>query len=269
MRRAFSLACIVVAVLLATSVRASNLPDAFTGVGVEPALGTAIPTDTPFLDENGDPVHLSDYLGGPPVILAPVYFNCPNLCGSTLDDLVFALQRMPLTPERDYRVVAVSFDPRERPADAARTKNRALAGSPPELQAAAHFLTGPESSSAALMRALGFLYRWDEPLQQYAHVSGVALLTRDGRLACWLAGVGLQPGDLRLAIAEAGRSGIAGMTDRFLLLCAHYDPRTGRYTSFVEAALKIAGALTIIVIAVPIALALWRERRQRARTLVR
>ena len=249
--------------LAAAPALASDLPDPFAGIGVDARLGAVVPAGAPFVDETGRAVRLSDYLGGPPVVLVPVYYTCPNLCGSTLADLAFALRRMPLNPGRDYRVVAVSIDPHEGPADAGRAKARALAGdASAELAAATHFLTGPEASSAALMQAIGFRYRWDDQIKQYVHLSGVALLTSDGRLARWLPGIGLEPADLRMAVAEAGRNGIAGAVDRLLLLCSHYDPQTGRYTSFVDVALKIGGVGIVAALVIPIAFALVRERRR-------
>jgi protein SCO1 len=161
-------------------------------------------------------------------------------------------------------MVGVSIDAREQPAEAAAAKSRAMAGAgSAELSRAAHFLTGSEASIGPLMRAIGFRYRWDPQLQQYAHVSAIALLTPDGHLARWLAGVGLQPHDLRLAVAEAGRGGIGGLVDRFMLLCYRYDPQTGRYTGLVDGALKIGAVLTVLAIAGPIAFALHRERRWR------
>lgn len=244
--------------------RASDLPDPLAGIGIEPRLGIDVPADLAFRDENAREVRLSDYLGQRPVILAPVYYACPNLCGSTLADLAFALQRVPLRAGRDYELVAVSIDAREQPADAGSAKSRAMAGEgSAELRSAAHFLTGSETAVAELMRAIGFHYRWDARLQQYAHVSGIALLTPNGHLARWLAGVGLQPQDLRLAIAEAGRGGVAGLADRLMLLCYHYDPRTGRYTSLIDRTLKVGAGLTVLAIAGPIAIALYRERRRR------
>jgi cytochrome c oxidase subunit II len=199
------------ALVLSLPALASDLPDPFAGIGVEPQLGTSVPTGLEFRDENGREVRLGDYLGRRPVILAPVYYSCPNLCGSTLADLAFALQRVPLGPGRDYEMVAVSIDPRERPADAAAAKSRAIAGAgSAELSQAAHFLTASESFVAELTRAIGFRYRWDAQLQQYAHVSGIALLTPDGRLARWLAGVGLEP----QGPAPGARRGGAGRSGR-------------------------------------------------------
>lgn len=248
---------------------ASNLPDPFAGIGVEPRLGMIVPAHLAFRDETGRTVRLADYLGHQPVVLAPVYYSCPNLCGSTLADLAFALQRVPLSAGRDYKVIAVSIDAREQPADAAAAKSRAMAQvGATELRSAAHFLTGSEDAIAELMEAIGFRYRWDPQLQQYAHVSGIALLTPDAHLARWLAGVGLEPQDLRLAIAEAGRGGIGGLVDRLMLLCYHYDPKIGRYTSLIDRTLKIGAGLTVLAIAGPIAIALHRERRRRRRSAV-
>lgn len=248
---------------LAVPAAASDLPDPTAGVGVIMRLGAIVPTDVPFLDETGRSVRLSAYLGGPPVLLVPVYYTCPNVCGGALADLAFALQRLPLQPGRDYRVVAVSIDPREGPAIAAQAKRRALAtDAPRELSAATHFLTGPADSSAALMQSIGFRYRWDDRLQQYVHLSGVAVLTADGRLARWLPGIGLEPADLRLAIAEAGRGRIDGVIDRFLLLCSHYDPKTGRYTGFVDWALKAGGIAVTAALVIPILWSVVRERRR-------
>jgi protein SCO1/2 len=55
---------------------------------------------------------------------------------------------------------------------------------------------------------------------------------------------------------------VGGLVDRVLLLCYHYDPQIGRYTSLIDRALKIAALLTVLAIAGPIAIALHRERRR-------
>jgi protein SCO1 len=103
----------------------------------------SVPSHLVFRDDNGREIRLSDYLGQRPVILAPVYYRCPNLCGSTLADLAFVLRRVSLTAGRDYEIIAVSIDPREQPADAATAKSWAMVGEgSAELPSAAHFLTG-------------------------------------------------------------------------------------------------------------------------------
>ena len=50
-----------------------------------------MPSDIPFVDENGKDVTLGDYFGKRPVVLALVYYECPMLCTQVLNGLVSAL----------------------------------------------------------------------------------------------------------------------------------------------------------------------------------
>jgi protein SCO1 len=46
-----------------------------------------------------------------------------------------------------------------------------------------------------------------------------------------------------------------------LLLCFHYDPSTGRYTLAIMRVLQLGAAITVLVAAGTVMLALRRERR--------
>ena len=108
-------------------------------------------------------------------------------------------------PTEDFEVVAVSFDPRETPALAAGKRAMYLERySRPGAEAGWHFLTGGQASIDALTHAAGFRYAWDEPTQQFAHPSGVIVVTPDGRPSRYLFGIDYGPRDLRLAIVDAG-----------------------------------------------------------------
>ena len=102
--------------------RADVQPAMLSGIAIEQRLNEAIPGDLSFRDEVGRPVVLSDYFGSRPIVLALVYYNCPMLCTEVLNGLVSALRVVSLTAGRDFDVVVVSFDPREKPADAAAKK---------------------------------------------------------------------------------------------------------------------------------------------------
>src|SRR6266705_4015414 len=80
-----------------------------------------------------------------------------------------------------------------------------------------------------LTAAVGFRYAWDEAIRQYAHPTGLVILTPQGRIARYLFGVDYAPKDLRLALLESAGGGIGTLADRLLLLCYRYDPRAGRY----------------------------------------
>ncbi|MGO4837601.1 SCO family protein, partial [Rhizobiaceae sp. 2RAB30] len=111
------------AVGLATSgASAASVPD-FSGLAYEQRLGNQIPLQQRFHDEAGRNVALGELVvPDKPLILALVYFRCPNLCGVVRSDLFEALKRSGMTAGRDYSLVALSFDPSESSADASAAK---------------------------------------------------------------------------------------------------------------------------------------------------
>jgi protein SCO1/2 len=175
-----------------------------------------------------------------------------------------ALRVLSLEPGKDFDIVAVSFDPRETPADAATTKavfieryGRSSAGE------GWHFLTGSEASIARLTSAAGFRYVWDEETRQFAHPSGIVVLTPDGRLARYLFGLEYGPRDLRLSLVEAAAGRIGSPIDTVLLYCYQYDPAKGRYGLVVMGTLRIAGILTVLALGALVTIMLRRERGKR------
>jgi protein SCO1 len=244
-------------------VRADEQPAALKDIGIDQRLNDRVPLALPFHDEVGRPVRLDDYFGKRPVILALVYYNCPMLCTQVLNGLVSALRLVSLSAGRDFDVVAVSFDPREKPADAAAKKNAYLAryqrpGSDPGW----HFLTGDREAIAALARSVGFRFRYDGTRDQFAHASALYLLTPEGRLSRYFYGIEYAPRDLRLGLVEASAGRIGNPADQVLLYCFHYDPKTGKYGAVVVNIVRLAGITTLLILGISI---LLMSRRQRAR----
>src|SRR5262245_38172007 len=66
---------------------ANRLPALLMDVGIDQKLGTTIPLDLPFKDEQGRTVKLGDYFGKRPVVLTLVYYECPMLCTQVLNGL--------------------------------------------------------------------------------------------------------------------------------------------------------------------------------------
>ena len=104
-------------------VRADETPAALRGISIDQRLDGQIPLELSFRDEIGRAVRLSNYFGKRPVILALVYYDCPMLCTQVLNGLVSALRVMSLSAGRDFEVVAVSFDAREKPAASRKREN--------------------------------------------------------------------------------------------------------------------------------------------------
>jgi protein SCO1 len=240
------------------------LPPALREIGFDQNLDQQIPFDIPFADEQGRSVTLGSFFGKRPVVLVFAYYDCPMLCTLVLNALAASLDVLSLEPGTDFEVVTISFDPREKPALAAAKKSTYLQRyKRPAAAAAWHFLTGDQSSIDRATKAAGFRFTWDEGLKQFAHPTGIIVVTPDGRIARYLFGIEYGPRDLRLAIVEASAGKVGSQVDSFLLYCYHYDPMTGRYGLAIMRAIRLAGVLTVGSLALFVGVMLRRERRAR------
>src|SRR5207249_7646204 len=106
------------------------------------------------------------------------------------------------------------------------------------------FLTGDEVNITRLTEAVGFRFAWDEQTKQFAHASGIMLLTPEGKLARYFYGIDYPPKDLRMALVEASQNKIGTPVDALMLYCYHYDPATGKYGVVVMNVLRLAGIVT-------------------------
>src|SRR6185436_7984702 len=107
-------------------------------------LDTKLPLDATFKDEYGRPVTLARYFDGKkPVVLAFVYYSCPMLCTQVMNGVSRAVKVLPFSAGRDFDVVFVSFDPRDRPETAAAKKAELMSYWSMQNQSGAwHLLTG-------------------------------------------------------------------------------------------------------------------------------
>src|SRR5438093_324097 len=241
----------------------SALPAPLREIGFDQNLDQPVPLDGLFTDEHGRMVRLREYFGTRPVVLAFAYYDCPMLCTLVLNGLTSALSVTSLEPGKDFEIVTVSFDSRDTPATAAAKKASYLER---YKRAGAvrgwHFLTAGQPSIDRLTKAAGFRYVWDSDTRQFAHPTGIVVLTPDGRLARYLFGVEYGPRDLRFAIVEASAGKVGTPVDSLLLFCYHYDPMTGRYGLIVMRALRVAGAATVLALGTFIALMVRKEKRR-------
>ena len=247
MKRTLFLAAVAVA-LTSRSALAAGPPA--KEVKIEPHPGNQVPLDTTFRDEAGEPVELGRYFGDKPVILVLAYFRCPRLCTEVLNDLSKGLRGVsPFSAGRDFKVVVVSFDAREKPALAAAKKRSYVDDyGRPGADAGWHFLTGDQPAIDRLKEAVGFRTIYDPKDDQFAHDSAVMVLTPGGKVSRYLFGLGFNPRDLRLALVDSSEGRIGSVADHVLLLCFHYDPATGKYSAAILSIVRAGGALTMLAL---------------------
>jgi len=247
---------------LEPGITSSTMPRPLREIGFDQNLDQYVPLDVPFRDESGRTVRLADYFGSRPVVLVFAYYDCPMLCTQVINGLSTALNILSLAPGKDFEIVTVSFNPRDTPATASAKKAVYLERYTRDGAARAwHFLSGDEPSIDRLTKAAGFRYVWDAETKQFAHPTGVIVLTADGRLSRYLFGIEYGPRDLRYALVEASAGGVGNAVDTLLLYCYHYDPMTGRYGFVVMRAVRIAGAATVLALASFIIVMVRKEKR--------
>lgn len=224
-------------------------PPGLKNVGIEQRLNEQIPPDLMFRDETGKSVRLGDYFGNKPLILNLVYYKCPMLCSEVLSGLTTALKPMKFDVGKDFKVLTISFDPRDTPTDAAAASveylkryGRADAGR------GWHFLTGPQESIEALTKAAGFQYQYDKKTGQFAHSTAIVVVTPEGRIAQYYYGVEFPSNDLRLALVQASKNKIGNVVDQILLYCYHYDLAAGKYNLVIFRVLRLAGVATVLLL---------------------
>jgi protein SCO1/2 len=234
-------------------------------IGLDQHLNEQVPLDLEFTDEHGQRVRLGEYFHDKPVILTCVYFRCPMLCTQVLNGVLKSTNAMSLQMGKDYTVVSISIDPRETTEMAAAKKETYVqsyrrAGA----EEGWHFLTGDQQSIAALTKAVGFRYKYDEPSDQFMHASGIMVLTPEGKLSRYYYGIDYPPRDLRLGLVESSERRIGGPVDQVLLLCFHYDPQTGRYGLVISRVIRIAGIGTLAAMGIFLSRMYFLERRRSA-----
>jgi protein SCO1 len=231
-------------------------------------IGTQLPLDTPLRDEDGGAVTLRDFFAaGQPVVLVPAYYRCPQLCGLVQNGIASALRGLPLDVGRDFQVVTFSFDPSESSELAAKKKAAMLdAYRRQGADVGFHFVTADADAIRRLTDAIGFRYAYDEARREFAHASGIVVITPGGVVSHYLYGVEFAPRDLKLALVEASAGKLGSAVDRLMLFCFMYDPATGRYSRLALGAVRAGGVAIVLLLIGGVALLLRREAgRRRAR----
>ena len=240
------------------SVRAPvGLPTSLAALEIKQNLGAQVAGELIFRDESDKAVKLGDYFNDKekPIILVLGYMRCPNLCDQTVNSLLERLRPevFPWVAGKEFTILNVSFDPREKPDLAlAKKTNYVTSYGRPGVSDGWHFLTGEEEQIKKLADTVGFGYRWEPDKNLYMHASGIMILTPQGKVSRYFLGVNYDGFDLKMALAEASGNKIGSLATRFLLICFPYDGASGHYVAPVLMLIRICSVLTVLVLVVSI-----------------
>jgi protein SCO1/2 len=239
-------------------------PGDLSRVTLEQHPGLQLSRDLVFRDENAQQFRFGTLAAKQPTVLVPGYYRCPMLCPLINDGLIQALQDLRASVGRDFQVVDFSIDPGDTPADAARKKSEYLRRyGRKDASEGWHCIVGDQRSIARLADEIGFRYAYDPETKQYAHPSGVIVLTPEGKISRYIFGATFDARELRDALIAARDGESRPTLSKLFLLCYHYNPITGKYGSLIMSIVRIAGIVTVLVLTGFVGLMAGRDRRAR------
>lgn len=239
-------------------------PAVLKEIGVDEKLGDSIPLDLVFTNSDGDDVTLGElFEGDKPVLLNPLYYDCPVLCSVVLDGVFGAVKQLAWSPGIDYTIISFSIDPEEGPELASSSKEFYLNQFDRESAADGwHFLTGSQESIEQLTEAIGFRYKYEEETGEYIHMASIMMLSPAGKITRYLYGANFREFDVRNALFEAADGTIGNSLDKVLMYCFTYDPSSQSYVPVAMNIMKLGGLATLIILGIFLSV-FWRRERNK------
>lgn len=217
-------------------------------VGYVEHLDQTIPMNLKFVNSKGDTISLSQLVDRP-TILSFAYYHCPGLCNTLLTGLRDGIDRVQLQPGKDFRVITVSIDYKEKSPVAAKWKRNymTMEGTKRTLPDDSwQFMTGDSQSVMSLTNAAGYYFIPDGK-EDFIHPSVILMLSPQGKITRYLLGNDFSPFDMKMAVIEAGQGKVMPTINKILYYCYSYDPSGKKYVLNFT---RISGTILLIGIGV-------------------
>ncbi|NIQ14164.1 MAG: hypothetical protein GTO02_07110 [Candidatus Dadabacteria bacterium] len=249
---------------ISESLALSNVNDV-EDIGFDEQLSSSIKKDVKFIDQYDKNTTLNNLLGdGKPVIINMVYFNCPRVCNFALDGVLEVVNELDsLKLGKDFKILTISFNPEETTAisykKSEQYKNKL--SNLHEDKESWIFLTGDEENILNLTKSLGFKFKKDG--EEFAHPSGLIVITPEGKISRYLYGIQHNAKDLKLSLIEAadGKVGASHALNKVLLFCYEFDPIGKRYALKALQIVKAGGMITLATLVAFLAIMWKREKK--------
>lgn len=224
-------------------------------MGIDQKLGAQLPLDTPFKDEKGADRRLGYFMGERPLVLVPLFYNCQTGCSLIANNLIKSLAKAnrsgSLVVGRDFDVLMLGIHPKETPDLALGRKSEmmTLLG---DRNAGRnwHMLTGSYENIRRVTDAIGFKYKYDAARNLINHPTCTVIITPQGKVSGYTIGSEVPTKILERNVEIAARNEVGQRADQsWMFGCIMRDPNTGRYTLVVQNVMRLAGVLTVIILA--------------------
>lgn len=245
--------------------RSDQVPEEIQGVGIDEKLGQSIDLNLQVTDDNGNKVPLGSFFTKhKPVLLSPIYYNCPGLCSFHFNGVVESLKQIDWNPGEKYEVIAFSFDAKEGSDLGLKKKNNYMKMyNRPGTESGFHFVTAEQSVIDQLMSQVGFKFKWNEKAQEWSHASAAIMISPEGKVTRYLHGVEFNPKDMKLALNETANGKVGNIVDAMVLYCFKYDQHQSKYGLQVFRVMQLGGLLMILILAIWLLPVLYKAGREK------
>jgi protein SCO1/2 len=229
--------------LLVLSVNVSKAIDTTNAVpiGIVEKIGGTIPLNTEFFDEKGNIVALKDIITKP-TIFNFVYYRCPGICSPILTELTTIVNYIDLEIGKDYQIVTISFDDREKFELGAAKKESYFSLLKKQIPYDSwKFLSGDSAAIHAVTDAAGFYFRKEG--NDFVHAGAIIVASPEGKIARYLNGTKYLPFDVKMAVTEASEGRTGPTIAKLVAYCYSYNPEGRTYVFNVT---RIAGGVILV-----------------------
>jgi protein SCO1/2 len=162
---------------------------------------------------------------------------------------------------QDYEVVAISMDHSETYDLAAKKKASYMEVlKQPGAEKGWHFLVGNEANVKQIADELGFRYKWNDKIKQFAHAAVTYVVSPEGMISRYLYGIEFSPATLRLSLVEASAGKIGNLIEQFTLFCFQFNPSKNKYVLYAYNVMRLGALLTVLLLAIFLVPYWLRER---------
>ncbi len=217
-------------------------------IGIVEKLGDTLPMQLEVYDERGYRVALKDVVKHP-TVLTFIYFRCPSICSPLLTEVSRIVEKLDLEPNRDYQIVTLSFDHREKPDLAAQKKESYLNAMKRKIDPDGwRFLTADSVTIRQITDAAGFYFKRDG--NEYIHAGALIVISPEGKVTRYINGIQYLPFDVKMAVMEAAEGRTGPTIAKLLKFCYRYDPDQRTYTMNITrvSAILILGLAAVFVL---------------------
>lgn len=237
-------------------------PDELQDIDPVEQLGDKIPLDLKLLHTDSTVLSLQEVFNqGKPVIVNPVYYECPMLCNLVMNGLLKGIQQLDWKLGKDYYILTISIDHEEGPALAKANKENYLKQyARPGSENGWFFATADSISVARLTESVGFKFKWVEEAQEFAHSAAIIFASPDGIITRYLYGIQYESFAIMNALYEAADGKIGSTTEKVLMYCFSYDPDSRSYVPMAFNIMKLGGLVVMLSLGTLLGVLWFRNR---------